>query len=153
MDFSTIGADLLSKGAAHIAQKNRPTEEQLGNVDCLAPDDEFITAGGRPAGPLGETPVPELSVPASASKTLQQHPDENDTHMIDTDGTKKDIRETIKQAQGQYGKLKEQLSPKTGHRAQDFLDTDSSQEAEEKKMGMREKIRQMGVSLNCPFCA
>jgi hypothetical protein len=33
-----------------------------------------------------------------------------------------------------------------GAEAQGYADTDSPQEAEEKKMGMREKMRQMGVS-------
>jgi hypothetical protein len=33
-----------------------------------------------------------------------------------------------------------------GQKVQAYADTDSPQEAEEKKMGMREKMRQMGVS-------
>jgi len=146
-DFSVIGVDLLSKGATHIAQKIAPTSEQLRNVDQSAPDDEFITAGGRPAGP-GETPVPEFSVPGT-SKTLQQHPKENEPRIVDADGTKKGVGEATQQAQGQYGELRDragQIGAEAGHKAQDYADTDSPQDVEEKKTGMREKMRQMGVS-------
>ncbi|KAF8805918.1 hypothetical protein BYT27DRAFT_7191832 [Phlegmacium glaucopus] len=144
-DFSVIGADLLSKGAAHLARTIAPTDEQLRNVDQSGPDDEFITAGGRPAGP-GETPVPELSVPGT-SKTLQRHPKENEARIVDADGTKEGVGEASQQAQGQYSELKDragQISAEADHKVKDYADTDSPQEAEEKKMGMREKMRQMG---------
>jgi hypothetical protein len=67
--FSVIGVNLLSKGATHLVQKIAPTGEQLRNVDRSASDDEFFTAGGRPAGPK-ETPVLELSVPGT-NKNVQ----------------------------------------------------------------------------------
>ncbi|KAF8812610.1 hypothetical protein BYT27DRAFT_7207628, partial [Phlegmacium glaucopus] len=144
-NFSVIGADLLSKGAAHLARRIAPTDEQLRNVDQSAPDDEFITAGGRPTAP-GETPVPELSVP-STSKTLQGHPKENEARIVDADGTKEGVGEASQQAQEQYSELKDppgQIGAEADHKVKDYADTDSPQEAEEKKMGMREKMRQMG---------
>ena len=116
-------------------------------MDRSAPDDEFITAGSRPAGP-GETPVPELSVPGT-SKTLQQHPKEDEALIVDDDGRKKSVGEETEQAQGKYGELRDragQVGAKASQKAQDYADTDSPQESEEKKMGMRERMRQMGVS-------
>jgi hypothetical protein len=109
-DFSTIGADLLSKGAIYIAHKIGPTEEQLRNVHQPAPDNEFNTAGGRLAAP-GETPVPELSVPGT-SKTLQQHPDEDQGRIVDANGTERGVQEATQQAQA-------------GHKAQDYAHSDS----------------------------
>ncbi|KAF8813294.1 hypothetical protein BYT27DRAFT_7239437 [Phlegmacium glaucopus] len=144
-DFSVIGADLLSKGAAHLARRIAPTDEQLRNVDQSAPDDEFITAGGRPAAP-GEMPVSELSVP-STSKTLQGHPKENEARIVDADGTKEGVGEASQQAQEQYSELKDpagQIGAEADHKVKDYADTDSPQEAEEKKIGMREKMRQIG---------
>jgi hypothetical protein len=119
----------------------------LQNVDQSAPDDEFITAGGRPAGPE-ETPVPELSVPGT-SKTLQQHPNGNEARIVDADGTKKSVGEAAQQVEGKYAESKDrayQNGAEAVDKAQGDADTDSPQEAEEKKMGMREKMRQMGVS-------
>lgn len=127
-----------------MSQKIAPTDEQLRNLDRSAPDDEFITAGGRPTEP-GETPVPELSVPGT-SKTLQQHPKENDPQVVHTAGPKWSIGEAAQQAHEDLGDKAGHISTEAGQKVQDYADTDSSQEAEEKKMGMREKMRQMGVS-------
>ena len=147
-DFSIIGAELLSAGAAHIAQRIRPTDEQLHGVDRSAPDDQFITAGGRPAAP-GETPVPELSVPGT-NKTLQQHPNENEARIMDADGTNKRVGEAAQQARDQCRELKDragQMGSEAGQKVEDYVDTNSPHD-EEKKMGMKEKMKQMGVS----FC-
>ena len=116
-------------------------------MDRSAPDDEFITAGGRPVGPE-ETPVPDLSVPGT-SKTLQQHPNDNEARIVDTDDTKRSVGEVTQQVEGRYGDSKDQayqIGAEAVHKPQGYADTDSPQEAEEKKMGMREKMRQMGVS-------
>ena len=91
--------------------------------------------------------MPELSVPGT-SKTLRQHPNENGVHVMDADGTEKSAGE---QVQGTYEELRDragQIGAEAGYKAQDYADTDSPQEVEEKKMGMREKMRQMGV---CPI--
>jgi hypothetical protein len=137
-DFSTIGADLLSKGAIYIAHKISPTEEQLCNVYQPAPDNEFNTAGGRLAAP-GETPVRLYrSFLYLAQARPQQHPDEDQGRIVDANGTDRGVQEATQQAQA-------------GHKAQDYAHSDSPQETEEKKMGMREKMRQMGVSVIHPI--
>ena len=117
-------------------------------MDQSAPHDEFITAGGRSVGPE-ETPVPDLSVPGT-SKTLQQHPKENGARIVDADDTKKSVGEATQQVEGRYEESKDrayQTGAEAVNKAQGHADTDSPQEAEEKKVGMREKMRQMGVSL------
>ena len=117
-------------------------------MDRSAPDDQFITAGGRPSE--GETPVPELSVPGTRN-TLRQHPNENGVRVVNADGTEKSVGEETQQVQGTYEELRDragQIGAEVGYKAQDYADTDSPQGVEEKKMGMREKMRQMGV---CPI--
>ena len=116
-------------------------------MDRSAPDNEFITAGGRPVGPE-ETPVPDVSVPGT-SKTLQQHPNENEPRVVDANGTSKRVGEVTQQVEGRYGESKDRanhIGAEVVDKAQSYADTESSQESEEKKMGMREKMRQMGVS-------
>lgn len=55
-DFSVIGRDLLARGAGKLAETARPDEARLAQVDDSAPSNQFITEGGRVAGP-DETPV------------------------------------------------------------------------------------------------
>jgi len=69
------------------------------------------------------------------SKTVQQHPKENEARIVYADGTKSGVGEAAQQAQGQYGKLKD----RAGHKMQDYADTDSPQEVEEKKDGNEEE--------------
>ena len=68
---------------------------------------------------------------------------------MDADGTMKNVGQVTQQAQDKYGELKDQAG-QTGAEAVDkahnYADTDSPQQAEENKMGMKEKMRQMGVS-------
>jgi len=61
-------------------------------MDQSAPNDEFVTPDGCPAPP-GEACVLELSAPGT-SKTLQQHPNENEPRTTDADGTK-DVGEVM----------------------------------------------------------
>ena len=146
-DISVIGVDILSKGAIHLAQKIAPTDEELLNVDRSAPDDEFITAGGRPVGPE-ETAVPEISVPGT-SKTLQQHPNENEPRIVEANGTEKTTGEVTQQVEGIFGESRDrahQNGAEAFDKAQGHPVTDSPPDTEGKKMGMREKMRQMGVS-------
>ncbi|KAG9310445.1 hypothetical protein JVU11DRAFT_9586 [Chiua virens] len=61
-DFSVIGRDLLAKGAAKVAEVIRPDEGAITQVDRAAPEGEFVTKGGRKAGPE-ETPHPKADEP------------------------------------------------------------------------------------------
>jgi hypothetical protein len=121
-------------------------------VDRPAPEDEFITAGGRRVGPE-ETPVAELPLPGTG-KTLQHHPNGNEPRIVKANGTEKGVGEVRQQVEGKYGESKDrarQIGDEAVNNAQAYADTDSPEEAEEKKRGMREKIRQMGVSPICPL--
>jgi hypothetical protein len=61
-DFSLIGCDLLARGASKAADRLRPDSEALAHVNNSAPQDQFLTEGGRKVG-FNETPVPAAKVP------------------------------------------------------------------------------------------
>ncbi|KAF8874992.1 hypothetical protein BD779DRAFT_1450453 [Infundibulicybe gibba] len=73
-DFSLIGRDLLARGASKAAGAIAPDADALSRVDDTAPQDQFITRGGRTAG-HNETPVPEARIPGTDVK-VSQHPRE-----------------------------------------------------------------------------
>ncbi|KAF7967775.1 hypothetical protein HWV62_33189 [Athelia sp. TMB] len=70
-DFSLIGRDLLARGASNAADGLRPDQQALANVDQSAPNDQFITEGGRAAGP-NQTPVLEARV-SGTDHTVTRH--------------------------------------------------------------------------------
>ncbi|KAF4574250.1 hypothetical protein EYR40_006036 [Pleurotus pulmonarius] len=74
-DFSVIGRDLLAISASKASEQMRPSEDQLRGVDEPAPQDQFITEGGRVAGP-NETPVLEARVPGTDHHVTQHPKDE-----------------------------------------------------------------------------
>jgi hypothetical protein len=149
-DFSVIGRDLLSRGASKVAATIGPSDEELRNVDQSAPNDQFITKGGRVADP-NETPVLEVQIPGNET-TLEMHPKEDQARMVNPDGTQRPIGEVQDQALGQYEQAKGQAVPlamqvKTSavSQAQEVADTDSPLEVDEKKKGMMGRMRQIRV--------
>ncbi|KIM80519.1 hypothetical protein PILCRDRAFT_822241, partial [Piloderma croceum F 1598] len=74
-DISLIGRDLLARGASKSADSLRPDQEALAHIDKTAPQDQFLTEGGRKVGPT-ETPVPETKVP-EMGHTVAQYPRED----------------------------------------------------------------------------
>jgi len=70
-DFSLIGRDLLSKAATKAATGIAPSSEALAGVNDSAPQDQFVTEGGRRVG-TNETPVLEVDLPGGGK--VAQHP-------------------------------------------------------------------------------
>ena len=93
-DFSTLGRDILARGAEHAAGMIRPDQDRLQQVDQSAPADQFVTQGGRPAGP-NETPVAEASIPG-VDGAVRHHPD-GGVH-IEKDGQKYSVDEAKQKA-------------------------------------------------------
>lgn len=71
-DFGVLGRDLLARGAVKVAENIRPDQERLSKVNHSAPQDQFVTEGGRKAGP-GEKPVLEANLPFDT--TVKHDPD------------------------------------------------------------------------------
>ncbi|KDR72326.1 hypothetical protein GALMADRAFT_213339 [Galerina marginata CBS 339.88] len=109
-DFSLIGRDLLSKTAVKAATAIAPSKEGLANIDKPAPDNQFITEGGRVAGP-NETPVLEARLPGTDT-TVKHHPKEDSQPMLTgADGTQKPVGEVKDEAKDQVGQAKEKAGP------------------------------------------
>lgn len=92
-DFSVIGRDILAKGASKVAESLRPGQEELSRVDEAAPQDEFITKGGRKVGP-GETPVLEGKVPGTDT-VVEHHPRADDATVTTGDGSQKSGQQIV----------------------------------------------------------
>ena len=95
-DFSLIGRDLLARGASKAADSLRPDQEALAHVDETAPQDQFVTEGGRKVGPT-ETPVPEAKV-LGVDHTVAQHPKDD----LGTGATVKTANGEVKSGQQMY---------------------------------------------------
>ncbi|OAX34933.1 hypothetical protein K503DRAFT_774020 [Rhizopogon vinicolor AM-OR11-026] len=159
-DFSVIGRDLLAKGASKAAEHLRPGEAELARVDEAAPQDEFVTKGGRKVGP-GETPVLETKVPGTDT-TVEQHPRADDAKVITGNGEEKSgkqvvgegrgaLEEAQNRARGARGDMQEKAYQAKGT-AQEQADQARQQgnlngvgpdpsEVEEKKQGLRDRVR------------
>ncbi|KAG2135159.1 hypothetical protein DEU56DRAFT_401150 [Suillus clintonianus] len=154
-DFSVIGRDLLAKGASKLAENLRPGEEELAHVDEAAPQDQFVTKGGRQVGP-SETPVLEAKVPGTDT-TVEQHPRADDATVTTGDGSQKsgnqlvgegraavegakdNTKDTVSQVKGTAQEKADQARQQ-GNLEGVAPDTSSS-ETEGKKLGFKERIR------------
>ncbi|KAG5639678.1 hypothetical protein H0H81_005861 [Sphagnurus paluster] len=126
-DFSIIGRDILSTGLQKAASHLAPPQDALANVDAAAPQDEFITESGRPAGP-GETPVLEARLPGTGIN-VKQHPKEGETKIQGEDGQERSMGEMQQMLVEESDKAKDgaareggepsesQLQPQAGHGA------------------------------------
>jgi hypothetical protein len=147
-DFSVIGRDLLARGAAKTAELIAPSEAKLREVDQSAPNDQFITEGGRVAGP-GETPILEGKIPGT-DKKIRAHPHE-EIRVIHEDGTQRALGEHVDTAKTKYDQVKEGATSsaitaqeKGKAHARDVAFADQPGEvAEEKKQGVMDKMRQI----------
>ncbi|THH17056.1 hypothetical protein EUX98_g9201 [Antrodiella citrinella] len=147
-DFSVIGRDLLARGASKLADQARPDEEALRRVDESAPNDRFVTEGGRHAGP-NETPVLEVRVPGTDT-TVKQHPkDEPGTGATVErgDGTVQSGAEAKDEAANKANELSGQASEEAQKQADDINNVvngdpvpNDREEAQEKKQGFKAKI-------------
>ncbi|KAF5368710.1 hypothetical protein D9615_010299 [Tricholomella constricta] len=113
-DFSLIGRDLLSTGLQKASGHIAPSKDALAHVDSAGPQDEFITEGGRPAGP-GETPVLEARVPGTGV-SVKQDPKEGGARIRGEGGEERGVGE-VKETLGQEkGKAMEGVRGEVGER-------------------------------------
>jgi hypothetical protein len=158
-DFSLIGRDLLAKGAAKAATGLAPDPERLAQTDEPAPRDQFITEGGRVAE-NNETPVLSAKVPGT-DKTVTQHPHDDigyGAQIKHEDGTVQSGADVYDQGRAraeeaaQIGsQRKEEVKDQAANEASATADRAyneglSDEEVQEKKMGLRDRLRGFRVS-------
>lgn len=106
-DFSLIGRDLLSISAANLASTIAPHPDKLAGVDEPAPDNEFITEGGRKTQDTNETPVFEARIPGTQG-VVRNHPKEDDAAIVNqADGSRKPAKEVVGQGKEAVGEYRE----------------------------------------------
>ncbi|KAI0634782.1 hypothetical protein C8Q77DRAFT_1053762 [Trametes polyzona] len=150
-DFSVIGRDILARTASKVAEKARPDEERLRQVDESAPRDQFVSEGGRLVGP-DETPVLEARIPGTDT-TVSQHPREELGHgatVKQGNGEVKSGAQAINEAQARKDeaveKAKRQKEDTVNAVGGDPVPNDRA-DAEAKKSGLMNKIRGMRDNL------
>jgi len=74
-NFSLISRNHLACGASKAAERLCPDSETLARVDDSAPQDPFVTEGGRTAGP-SETPMFDAKVPGTGYPMAQRPKDD-----------------------------------------------------------------------------
>ncbi|KAL6299451.1 hypothetical protein BKA93DRAFT_588333 [Sparassis latifolia] len=148
-DFSVIGRDLLARGASKLADKARPDEERLRQVDEAAPRDQFITEGGRAAG-LNETPVLEARIPGTDT-TVSQHPRDElgqGAMVKQGDGELKTGAQAMDETQQRAGEMADRAKNEVQLQRDEFSDSvggdavpEDQTDAEAKKQGFMGKMR------------
>jgi hypothetical protein len=156
-DFSIIGRDILARGALHAAEKIRPDQEQLQNVNQSAPADTFITEGGRRAKP-GETPVLQARIPGTDARVTQHpHDDLGYGMKVKTSECEYTGEEARQRAVNRAAGAARQGVDKAKPHGEDVrCDVDSVPTDEEKseraKVGLMDKIKGARVRFVCiPF--
>ncbi|OCF37895.1 hypothetical protein I316_00119 [Kwoniella heveanensis BCC8398] len=110
-DFGIIGRDIFATGAAKVADKARPNQEQLDSVDQEAPSNQWIGADGKRLGP-NDTPEVQVKGPSGAQVTYNPKDDPRDARVVDTEGNERSsgqVYDKAQEAHSQYQNKKEDL--------------------------------------------
>ncbi|WRT68357.1 uncharacterized protein IL334_005333 [Kwoniella shivajii] len=130
-DFGIIGRDIFATGAAKAADKARPNQEQLDNVDQEAPSKEWIGADGKRLGP-NDTPELQVKGPNGAQISYNPKDDPRDAKVVDTDGNARSAGHVYDKAQE---KKEEAKAKKDEKKAEADRNTPSSGEAKDAARG------------------
>jgi hypothetical protein len=110
-DFGIIGRDLLARSAVKVAENLRPDEERLGKVDHSAPQDQFVTEGGRVAGP-GEKPVFDTKLPFDTSF---KHDPDAPQPTVERRGEVRGVGDVIDSGRQQFSDVRGAVDPNISH--------------------------------------
>lgn len=84
-DLGLVGRDLFATVAANTAEKARPSEEQLNQVDQEAPSNQWVSKDGKTVG-TGETPILQAKVGGQTLEHDPKAPASEGLRHIDRDG-------------------------------------------------------------------
>lgn len=110
-DFGVIGRDIFASGAAKVADKARPTQEQLDRVDQEAPSNQWVGADGQKLGP-NETPDVAIKGPNGSEVRYHPHQAPGDAKVTDTSGNTRSAGQAYNEAQSAKEDLKSQAQDK-----------------------------------------
>ncbi|KAI9637351.1 uncharacterized protein MKK02DRAFT_36365 [Dioszegia hungarica] len=124
-DLGFVGRDIFASTASRAADKARPSQQQLDQVDREAPSKQWIGADGKKLGP-NDTPELQMKGPDGAEVRYNPKDAPSQAKVTDTQGNthsagglydkaqqkKEEVRQTAEQKaneQGGSGGIKEQL--------------------------------------------
>ncbi|ORY35471.1 hypothetical protein BCR39DRAFT_460742 [Naematelia encephala] len=97
-DLGIIGRDLFATGAAKAADKARPDQNQLNQVDNEAPSKEWIGADGQKHG-ANETPEMQIKGPGGAEVRYNPKDSPSDAKVTDPNGNSRSAGQAYNEAQ------------------------------------------------------
>lgn len=97
-DIGLVARDLFATGAAKVAEKARPDQQQLDQVDKPAPSGEWVGADGKRVG-RDETPELEISGPGKSGFRMNPKDDPANASVVDPTGNTRSAGETYDKAQ------------------------------------------------------
>ncbi|KAK4689510.1 hypothetical protein P7C73_g600, partial [Tremellales sp. Uapishka_1] len=106
-DLGIIGRDIFATGAAKVAEKARPDQSQLDQVDKEAPSGEWIGADGQKHG-KNETPELQLKGPGGSQIRYNPKDAPGNAKTIDQDGNERTASEAKEEAKSAAQEKKQQ---------------------------------------------
>jgi len=97
-DLGFVGRDIFASNAAKAAEKARPDQEQLDQIDKEAPSKQWIGADGQK---LGTQETPDVALKGPDGSEVRYHPKDapSDAKITDRDGNTRTAGEAYDQAQ------------------------------------------------------
>lgn len=110
-DFGFVARDIFATGAAKVADKAKPSEQQLNQIDKSAPSGEWISADGQK---VGKNTTPELQIKGPNGTEFRAHPkdDPRDARVTGTDGQTRSAGDAYSEAQDKKNQLQQQAQEK-----------------------------------------
>jgi hypothetical protein len=106
-DFGFVARDIFATTASKAAEKARPSDEQLNQVDKSAPRGEWISADGQR---VGRDETPELQVKGPNGAEFRANPKDDPRHakVVGTDGQERSAQGAVHEAREKKEQAKDQ---------------------------------------------
>jgi hypothetical protein len=76
-DLGLVGRDIFATAASKAAERVRPDDEQLNQIDQEAPSNRWVGADGQK---LGTSETPELQMKGPQGEEIRYHPKDDPRH-------------------------------------------------------------------------
>lgn len=104
-DFGFVARDMFATGAAKAADKARPPQDKMDQVDKPAPSGEWVSADGKRVG-RDETPELQVKGPNGAEFRANPKDDPRDAMVRGTDGKERSAGQAANEASEKYNQAK-----------------------------------------------
>lgn len=110
-DFGFVARDIFATTASKAADKARPEQEQLDQVDKPAPSGEWIGPDGRR---MGKNETPELQIKGPNGSEFRANPKDDPRHakVVGTDGQERSAQGAVHEAREKKDEARNQAQEK-----------------------------------------